>query len=104
MSAQIGAVMSDVEARLADYEADPNVMHSVLDMSIRLQQSDHSPVQDVIVLSRAALAAGFGMGSTLTQGQLHITEIFDRAQLYEAVLCLRASADIFEAIMREGAQ
>ena len=104
MSSSITAVLSDVELRLAEYEADPSVMHSVLDMSIRLQQSDHSPVQDVIVLARASLAAGHGMASTITQGQLHVTEIYDRANLHEAVLCLRAAADIFEAIMREGAQ
>ncbi|MNL03393.1 hypothetical protein D3C87_1239300 [compost metagenome] len=65
--------------------------------------SGYSPVECVVVLSRTAMSWAVGTATAVSQG-LHPAEITDREQLRQCVAALRASADIFEAIMREGAQ
>lgn len=99
--------VSDAIGAAADamdqFPYDSPLRADVLHLTQTVLGAGGSPCDDTLVLARTLMSASIGMGHAILNG-LHPTEIHDREKLRHTVAALRASADIFEAIVRDGAQ
>lgn len=82
----------------------PDVIEDrVMELTGLMAGGGASPVECTLILARTSWTACLGMSGAISQG-LQVGEIYDLEDLRHVVAALRASADVFEAILREGTQ
>lgn len=103
---QFGQFQLQIDAMQEALQFDP-LDQAVTDLVVQIAGDAFtwpvSPVGAVNVLAGSLVSAAVGMAGAVGSGNLSIFEIADREDLRVAVVSLRQSADVFEALLKAGA-
>lgn len=99
---QFSPQVSAMQEALAGDPLPRSITNLVRKISVGAAQWGPSPVGCVNVVAGVLVAAAVGMAGAIGGGGLSITDVDDRDDLRTAVIALRTSADVLEAIVKAG--
>lgn len=104
MSETLTTAIESAEQTLAPFEYSDLMRRRVMELTELMIGGGLSPCVCAVILARTCVAASAGMVFAIEAGSLHPTEIVDRENLRHVSAALRTAADLYDAVLRVGAQ